>query len=100
MSDYRILSRRLTRLEQKQGMGRQLGKMASLLDSETGRLFLEAQPAKRQQALLLADHFCSEDLERAMHYPPLRARIEADCAAWRAQRGLPPRDSEAALESW
>lgn len=95
MQNYHALFRRLTRLEQYQGNERQPGMMASWQGDEFGRLLLASMsPEARQVALLGGPLSCD------LSYPPLRARIDADSAAWRAQRGLPPRDSEAALEGW
>ena len=85
MNTYQHLARRLARLEQKQGTEHQQGAIVSWQDDEFGRLLLESMsPDARHVALLGGPLSC--DFE----YPPLRAQIDADLAAWRVQRGLPP----------
>jgi hypothetical protein len=95
MQNYHALVRRLARLEQQQGNERQPDMIASWQGDEFGRLLLASMsPEARQVALLGGPLSCD------VSYPPLRAWIAADSAAWRAQRGLPLRGSAALFESW
>lgn len=67
MSNFYTIKQRLAKLEQRANPAPKIGKLAAsgFFDTDEGKLFLEAQPPERREALLSADHFSCTDMERA-----------------------------------